>query len=78
MRKVFLEQPDHIYCVRCKAKGKYTLAKTVDHIIPAEICGDFWNTNNWQPLCNRCNMEKWAEDRAAIQEYKRTHNGREK
>ena len=41
MRRVFLDQPDHIYCVRCRAQGRYSLAKVVDHIIPAEICGDF-------------------------------------
>ncbi len=70
MRRVFLNQPDHIYCVRCKAQGRLTLAKVVDHIVPAEICGDFWDTSNWQPLCRRCNDVKAAEDRALIQQHK--------
>lgn len=78
MRRIFLAQPQNLYCTRCKAQGRYTLAKVVDHIVPAEICGNFWDTHNWQPLCRRCNDIKAAEDRTAIQEYKRTHNGKEK
>ena len=70
MRRVFLDNPQHIYCVRCKAQGRYTLAKVVDHIIPAEICGDFWDTRNWQPLCVRCNMKKMAEDKKMIRQHR--------
>lgn len=78
LRKRFLDNPQHIYCARCLQRGRYSLAKVVDHIIPAPICNDFWDESNLQPLCVRCNREKGAEDRALIQEYKRTHNGREK
>lgn len=75
MRKVFLNQPDHLYCARCRAQGRYTLAKVVDHIIPAEICGNFWDTSNWQPLCRRCNDVKAAEDREKVQAYRRRQGG---
>ena len=75
MRKIFLSQPQNLFCVRCKAQGRTTLAKVVDHIIPAEICGDFWNTNNWQPLCRRCNDVKAAEDKALIQKHRQAIGG---
>lgn len=74
MRRVFLDNPEHVYCVRCKAQGRYSLAKVVDHIIPAEICGDFWDTSNWQPLCNRCNAQKAAEDKRLIQAAREARN----
>lgn len=75
LRKRFLEQPQHIYCVRCKAQNRYSLAKVVDHIIPAELCEDFWDESNLQPLCERCNRIKGAEDRKMIQEHRRGVGG---
>ena len=75
LRKRFLEQPQHIYCARCKAQKRYSLAKVVDHIIPVEICGDFWDESNLQPLCERCNRVKGVEDRKMIQEYRQRVGG---
>ncbi|MBO4657941.1 MAG: HNH endonuclease [Bacteroidales bacterium] len=74
-RKAFLEQPEHVFCVRCKKQGIYKLAKVVDHIIPAEICGDFWDESNWQALCKRCNAVKAAEDKVLIQQHRKGVGG---
>lgn len=75
MRKVYLNDREHVWCVRCKAQGRYTLAKVVDHIIPAEICADFWDQSNWQPLCEKCNAQKGAEDKKLIREHQRRVGG---
>lgn len=52
-------------CIKCKERGKLTVAVIVDHIIPHR--GDkalFWNENNWQALCKRCHDNKtMTEDR---------------
>ena len=69
MRRIFLAQREHVFCVRCKAQGRFTAASVVAHIIPAEICGNFWDTSNWQPLCKKCNAVKAAEDKRMIQEH---------
>ena len=48
-------------CVQCKADGKVVAASVVDHIVPHR--GDsklFWNTDNWQALCQRCHNRKTA------------------
>lgn len=45
----------HPLCVLCWAKGKTTLAKVVDHVVPHR--GDivaFWDVDNWQSLGGRC------------------------
>lgn len=46
-------------CVSCKAMGRVTPASVVDHITPHR--GDsklFWNTSNWQSLCEKCHNSK--------------------
>jgi len=46
-------------CVMCLAMNRHTPATEVDHIIPH--CGDsvlFWDTNNYQSLCNSCHSQK--------------------
>lgn len=60
-RKEFLQV--NKWCCRCSLHGNWTLATTVDHIVPhllaeaktpAEIAKArklFWDKNNWQPLC---------------------------
>jgi 5-methylcytosine-specific restriction enzyme A len=43
-------------------EGRATLAVCVDHIVAHK--GDmelFWDQNNWQPLCLRCNSKKAAK-----------------
>jgi len=38
-------------------------SECVDHIVPPQFGGDFWDSNNHQPLCTACNLRKAAEDR---------------
>lgn len=49
----------HPLCVQCKANGRLTKARVVDHITPHR--GDkelFWDENNWQALCKSCHDRK--------------------
>lgn len=62
-------------CAECKRQGKIRGAEVTDHIIPALICPDPWNRNNWQPLCKRCNAAKGSKDRQLIERYK-SENGK--
>jgi 5-methylcytosine-specific restriction protein A len=61
IRKAYLaERP---LCVRCQSKGLLVTATVVDHIVPH--CGDkelFYDSNNYQPLCQKCHAEKSLED----------------
>lgn len=53
-RKLFLLQPEHGFCVDCKAEGHDSFATVVDHVIPHR--GDerlFWDQRNWEPRCER-------------------------
>lgn len=76
MSRRFREQPQHIWCARCLKRGIHKLAEVTDHIIPAEICGDFWDESNWQPLCRKCNDAKAAEDRELIARHRQGVGGR--
>lgn len=51
-------------CVKCKAKGKVTIATVVDHIVPHRGDRDlFWDRSNWQSLCKPCHdIDKQAEE----------------
>lgn len=68
-RQNFLKR--HLWCVRCKEKGKFVLATVVDHIKPHR--GDerlFWDEENWQPLCKSCHDHKtMTEDRNVEYKY---------
>jgi len=61
----------HPLCVRCAAKGKYTRATVVDHIVPHR--GDrrlFWDESNWQALCKPCHDKKtFTEDNTPLYHY---------
>lgn len=61
----------HPLCARCLAKGKYTKATVVDHIVPHR--GDqklFWDRSNWQSLCKSCHDSKtMTEDRDIEYKY---------
>ena len=55
---------DHPLCAECQRNGRIAEAQVTDHIIPPWVAGvDFWDENNWQPLCRRCNLAKGARDR---------------
>lgn len=46
-------------CVACQTEEKLTAATVVDHVIPHR--GDvalFWDTTNWQSLCETCHNRK--------------------
>ena len=45
-----------------------------DHIVPYPVCGDFFDSTNWQSLCSKCNAEKGNKDKKIIQEFKRNGN----
>jgi 5-methylcytosine-specific restriction protein A len=49
--------------VYCKALGRLTPARVVDHIAPHH--GDFhcFMTGAFQSLCDSCHARKWADDR---------------
>ncbi|EFI6336193.1 HNH endonuclease [Escherichia coli] len=51
-------------CVRCLAKGIYTPALVVDHIIPINGGGDvlFWPEWNHQALCQTCHNRKTTRE----------------
>ena len=58
-RKVYLKQ--HPLCISCLKSGKNKPSRVVDHIIPVSIDNsdlNFWNSDNHQPLCIRCNNAK--------------------
>lgn len=65
-RESKLFRQKHPLCEMCKAKGIITPAEVVDHIIPVDICKDFWDKSNWQSLCRKCNIEKGNRDKALI------------
>ncbi len=51
----------HPLCVACKRQGRLTPATVVDHIIPHRGNKEvFWDTSNWQPLCETCHNQKTA------------------
>lgn len=49
---------EHPLCAMCQERGDITPTEVVDHIIPSQVCEDFWDQNNWQPLCRACNKLK--------------------
>lgn len=65
--------PAFAYCAECAKQGRYVPATVVDHKIPWPVCEDFFDVNNLQPLCDRCNHDKGQRDKVLIQNYKREH-----
>ena len=43
----------HPTCVVCDR-----LAKVVDHIQPVRLGGEFWDSSNWQSMCESCHAKK--------------------
>lgn len=49
----------HPWCALCEKAGKRTEATCVDHIEPhKQDMRKFWNSQNWQPLCDSCHSAK--------------------
>ena len=49
-------------CRLCQAKGLTVSATEVDHIIPKQSDDiEFWDTDNWQGLCEFCHKSKTAK-----------------
>ncbi len=73
--KAFLQA--HPLCEICKAKGRYTKATVVDHIIPHRGNRElFWDRSNWQSLCKSCHDTKtMTEDRYIKYSYDDTYRG---
>lgn len=60
-RKTFLQ--NNPLCVNCLKNNKYTPATVVDHIVPHKGNSNlFWDTQNWQALCQRCHNIKTARE----------------
>jgi 5-methylcytosine-specific restriction protein A len=53
----------HPLCVHHQREGKFVAASVVDHVIPHR--GDkvlFWDSGNWQSLCEPCHNRKTATE----------------
>lgn len=61
LRKRIMER-DNYLCQPCKAKGRITGAKAVDHIEP-KAKGGTDDPNNLQAICGPCHDDKTIEDR---------------
>lgn len=70
LSRVFRAQ--HPLCAECRRKGIIKSAEVVDHIIPWPVCGDFFDTNNLQSLCEDCNRLKGQSDKKIIAEWRKT------
>lgn len=62
---------EHPLCAACMEKGFIRASEVVDHVVPYPVCTDFFDQNNWQALCKKCNAEKGNKDKRLIQEYKK-------
>lgn len=49
-------------CAECNRRGRISPAEVTDHIIPVGF-HDFWDQNNWQSLCRKCNIIKGNRDK---------------
>ena len=72
-RRRFLN--DNPLCAVCLRDGMVEGATELDHIIPvADGAYDFWDTENWQPICRKCHLSKTAEENARIPDAQRRRN----
>ena len=60
----------HPLCAECQRKGIIKPAQVVDHIIPWPVCGDFFDTTNFQSLCEECNVLKGNRDKKIIAKWR--------
>lgn len=50
-------------CVLCDARGLVVGADELDHIVPVfDVPSQFWDRDNWQPLCRACHEKKTADE----------------
>ncbi len=62
-RAAYWRDPEHSWCVACAEAGKQTLAREIDHIIPAaKYKGSFYDSANLQPLCKSCHSRKTLKE----------------
>lgn len=54
---------DNFLCVACRAKGVFTPAAEVDHVIPKEEGGSD-SDENLQALCRPCHADKTRAEKA--------------
>lgn len=59
-RDVYLKT--HPLCVMCLAERRIVPATVVDHIVPVNKGGDFWDAANHQALCASCHGVKTATE----------------
>ena len=53
-----------LWCAACQRRGVTSKpAEHLDHIRPVESGGEFWDRENWQPLCRECHEKKTAAER---------------
>lgn len=49
---------EHPLCVECEKQGRVTAARVVDHIVPINEGGAWYDYNNLQGLCDKCHNRK--------------------
>lgn len=64
---------EHPLCAMCQKEGRITPAAVVDHIIPYPVCDDFFDRNNLQSLCEKCNHDKGQRDKKVIAEWRKNN-----
>ena len=60
----------HPLCANCRRQGRVTAGEVTDHIVPWPVCGDFFDDNNFQTLCQACNHDKGQRDKSIIQQWR--------
>jgi len=58
-----IDQPSPWGCLR---DGRYVAAEHVDHIIPVNHGGEFWDQRNHQALCQSCHSRKTRSESVAV------------
>ena len=54
---------EHIWCAECRRSGRFEPATQTDHIVPHKGNVEaFWDSTNWQPLCDSCHGRKSARE----------------
>ena len=65
---------EHPLCVECLRNGTLTPSTCVDHIVPYPVCKDFYDRQNLQALCDRCNNIKGQRDKITIANWRKMNN----
>ena len=51
-------------CAACLRDGRHVGADDLDHVVPVEAGGSYWDWSNWQGLCRPCHEAKTAAENA--------------